>query len=235
MEGRHDRSKGQQIYKIYLNDKLLVLCWDNEKDELIRSFEHPLVIPYISNVKSIFNYLDTLEKSDRYDAVVLYSKKGPRYLFQTLRKIARWVPAAGGIVSNDQRQVLAIFRIGHWDLPKGKIDFGENTKEAAEREVMEETGLQGIRRLRKIGKTYHLFRGESNRWRLKKTSWYAFQLLEENPQLRAQTEEGITRISWVDPDFFIDASPCFESIRDIMIKYRKKMKSIPNPSDEPGT
>lgn len=31
---------------------------------------------------------------------------------------------------------------GRWDLPGGKIDFGETPQEALEREIMEETGLK---------------------------------------------------------------------------------------------
>ena len=31
---------------------------------------------------------------------------------------------------------------GRWDLPGGKIDFGESPKQALEREIMEETGLR---------------------------------------------------------------------------------------------
>lgn len=30
---------------------------------------------------------------------------------------------------------------GHWDLPKGKIEAGESFEQAAQREVLEETGL----------------------------------------------------------------------------------------------
>ena len=54
------------------------------------------------------------------------------------------IKAAGGVVQNSQNKYLLIFRRGKWDLPKGKIDKGETIKNAATREVMEETGLHEI-------------------------------------------------------------------------------------------
>ena len=34
--------------------------------------------------------------------------------------------AAGGWVENENREVLWIYRLDHWDLPKGKLETGEN-------------------------------------------------------------------------------------------------------------
>ena len=51
------------------------------------------------------------------------------------------VPAAGGLLTNGAGQLLCIHRMGHWDLPKGKLEPGEKTEEAAAREVMEECGV----------------------------------------------------------------------------------------------
>jgi 8-oxo-dGTP pyrophosphatase MutT (NUDIX family) len=35
------------------------------------------------------------------------------------------VEAAGGVVVNQQKEVLWMFRLGKWDLPKGKLEKGE--------------------------------------------------------------------------------------------------------------
>lgn len=56
------------------------------------------------------------------------------------------IEAAGGVVvrrKKGQRQVLLVHRPAHqdWSLPKGKLDAGETPKQAALREVAEETGL----------------------------------------------------------------------------------------------
>ena len=37
--------------------------------------------------------------------------------------------------------ILHYFPAGHWDLPKGNIEFGETREQAALRELKEETGL----------------------------------------------------------------------------------------------
>ncbi|MCK7539615.1 MAG: NUDIX domain-containing protein [Marinilabiliales bacterium] len=58
------------------------------------------------------------------------------------------VIAAGGFVRNEKDEILFIFRRGHWDLPKGKLNHKkgiiEKKKDAAVREVMEETGIEKI-------------------------------------------------------------------------------------------
>jgi len=49
---------------------------------------------------------------------------------------------AGGLVTNENNELLMIFRRGKWDLPKGKADEGETVEACALREVEEETGNQ---------------------------------------------------------------------------------------------
>lgn len=57
---------------------------------------------------------------------------------------ARVDRAAGGIVIHDGR-VLVVHRPRYddWSLPKGHLDAGETWAEAARREVLEETGVDG--------------------------------------------------------------------------------------------
>src|ERR1700749_5207531 len=54
------------------------------------------------------------------------------------------VMAAGGIVLRPEKTpLIAVVRLrkrNEWVLPKGKLDDGETPREAAEREVLEETG-----------------------------------------------------------------------------------------------
>ena len=105
--------------------------------------------------------------------------------------------AAGGLVLNEQGDLLMIFRRGKWDLPKGKLDKGESIEHCALREVMEETGLErvGLDRLISIG--YHeYFDQYINADVIKETHWYLMKA-PGNQQLVPQTDEDIVEIKWV--------------------------------------
>ena len=60
--------------------------------------------------------------------------------------------AAGGIVFNDNGEILLQKRAdnGQWGLPSGYVDAGESVKQAAVREVLEETGIR-VRVKRLVG------------------------------------------------------------------------------------
>jgi bis(5'-nucleosidyl)-tetraphosphatase len=52
--------------------------------------------------------------------------------------------AAGAIIFSPKRQklLLLLHREGHWEFPKGKLERGEDYREAMVREIAEETGIQ---------------------------------------------------------------------------------------------
>ena len=45
------------------------------------------------------------------------------------------------VTDNTIEYLLLRYRTGHWDFPKGKLEAGETSQEAAHRELQEETGL----------------------------------------------------------------------------------------------
>ncbi|MBB6680767.1 NUDIX domain-containing protein [Aequorivita sp. 609] len=125
--------------------------------------------------------------------VNLYHKNAEK-LERFLRKKIKVVEAAGGLVYNSKKEILFIRRNGKWDLPKGKIEKGESYREAAIREVEEETGVEGLEIRDFIMKTYHVFT-RNNKYRLKITHWYEMYTDYDGP-LTPQPEEGIKKAKW---------------------------------------
>ncbi len=70
--------------------------------------------------------------------------------------------SSGGIVFKYLKQELRILLIkdyyGHWTYPKGHIQPGESSVQAALREITEETGLQDLAIIGKVGRNNYFFR-----------------------------------------------------------------------------
>ena len=116
-------------------------------------------------------------------------------LWSVFKQFFLMIHAGGGLVRNEEGELLIIKRKGKWDLPKGKADGNENIRETAIREVSEECGLSNPKILTHITDTYHSY--ELNRtWILKRTSWF-LMFHSEKEKLVPQAEEGITDIRWI--------------------------------------
>lgn len=118
-----------------------------------------------------------------------------------IKRHMRWVRAAGGIITDDEGNMLLIRRNNRWDLPKGKVEDGETLLQAALREVQEETGITPLPTTHYPLpiKTYHIFNLYGG-WHLKQTSWFALHATGSHLQGAPQQEEGITEVAWVAPD-----------------------------------
>ncbi len=125
--------------------------------------------------------------------VNLYHKNAEK-LEQFLRKKLPFVEAAGGLVYNQKKEILFIYRNDRWDLPKGHIDKGESYEAAAIREVEEETGVKGLEVKRFISKTYHVFK-RNGKFKIKATFWYEMYT-EYDGELVPQSNEGIKKVKW---------------------------------------
>jgi ADP-ribose pyrophosphatase YjhB (NUDIX family) len=105
--------------------------------------------------------------------------------------------AAGGLVINDESELLFIYRREKWDLPKGKWEEDESLESCASREVKEETGLREVELSHHLLTTYHVY-VESRQIVLKETHWFLFRAPGQQ-KLQPQQEEDITRTEWVKP------------------------------------
>ena len=108
------------------------------------------------------------------------------------------IKAAGGVVFNQKKELLMIFRNGKWDLPKGKLETGENIEECAIREVQEECGVNNLHIVSKLSDTYHTYTLNDNKV-LKHTSWFRM-ITNFEGKLSPQINEGITKVEWVKED-----------------------------------
>jgi 8-oxo-dGTP pyrophosphatase MutT (NUDIX family) len=105
--------------------------------------------------------------------------------------------AAGGLVKNEAGELLMIYRRGKWDLPKGKMDEGEEIEACAIREVSEETGVTNLQLGKRIDIGYHeYFDNYLQQEVIKETHWYEMRA-SGGQELVPQTEEDITEIRWV--------------------------------------
>jgi 8-oxo-dGTP pyrophosphatase MutT (NUDIX family) len=129
------------------------------------------------------------------------------------------IVAAGGLVQNENEELLMIYRRGKWDLPKGKLDEGETTEACAVREVQEETGLKKIKMGKLIGITYHeYFDIYSLGNVIKETYWYEMKI-KGRTRLIPQTEEDISEIKWISKNelsHYLKNS--FKNIEEIITK-----------------
>ncbi len=129
------------------------------------------------------------------------------------------VKAAGGLVINEKNEFLFIFRNGKWDLPKGKIDAGEDEETAALREVNEECGLENHVIEKKLLDTFHTY-PYKNGFAIKTTAWFLMKVRSAG-NLTPQTEEGITEVCWkTKNDFEEILKNTYGSIEDVLEEFR---------------
>jgi len=171
-------------YKVFIGNKYIALT-DNLSNSDI-SFSY-----FNTNFQEIINRI----QSGNVGSVVLYHANIDE-AWNDFKKRFDVIEAAGGLVENEQKEYLFIYRNGFWDLPKGKMEAGEKPDETAIREVQEECGIQHISIQHYLLDTYHLFT-ENKKKRLKITHWYKMKE-DQVSTLTPQEEEGIEKVAWID-------------------------------------
>jgi len=171
------------MYKVFYNEKAITLSEKpiaNVKKTLKFStesqFEEALAFLRNTSAKEVNIYYHNLEK-----------------LWLKFRSFFDYLEAAGGLVFNSQQEILFIYRLEKWDLPKGKVEPGETTEIAAVREVEEECGIRNLKINKFLTKTYHIYFQKN--LKLKATYWYEMDY-DGNEKLTPQTEEGIGIAEW---------------------------------------
>jgi 8-oxo-dGTP pyrophosphatase MutT (NUDIX family) len=178
-------------YIIYYLDRSLIITDENSQgNKPCEIFKQP---------EDILNFLLEFEHDYKKNQVIFLTEKVEETWKEFIQQY-KLIEAAGGIVKNNKGEIIAIFRLGKWDLPKGKREEGEEPSQTAEREIAEECGIQGHLLTGKICDTYHTYKiGEKKI--LKKTYWYTFTM-DGNPALTPQTIENIEEAKWVKTEEF---------------------------------
>lgn len=175
------------MYKVFVNESPLILT-----DRLTENVNGNY---FMLNGDAIKSAIKALIKKKLPEAYIYHPNNE-----ELLRKFTKKVPkvvAAGGVVTNPEGKVLFIYRNKKWDLPKGKLDKGETLEECAIREVMEETGVQGLKIQKFLRTTYHVFK-RNGKYKLKEVHWYAMRTSYDG-ELVGEEKEGIKKVKWKGP------------------------------------
>ena len=222
------------MQRLYVNDTPVIL---HPKEEMINFADYELQIDAstLQNLDGVKLKDDVLVvgASEQYIKSCLdsFSKQRVKkldsitFLVDDLQAVKKFIKrqfkvikAAGGVVEKEGK-VLLIFRMGKWDLPKGKLEKKESPKKGAVREVEEECNIQvGLRE--KICFTWHTYT-QNGKKILKKTHWYRMECLKD-VDLRPQLEEDITEVRWMNQEEVMHALyNSYNSIREVMRTYYK--------------
>ena len=202
--------------KIYFGDKPVFLCDEIDK-ELNEILHHPdaVFVDEISSpaIKSLLHEI----KKEEFHAGVLWNND-LEALKKAFFKNFSVIEAAGGIVQSSEKDILFIFRMGKWDLPKGKMEKGEEAAPCAQREVTEETGVDHLTLKKKIGDTWHSY-DEFGKHFLKCTHWF-YMTCPANQTLHPQEAEHITEAKWIKTKNIKEPMKnTYPAIKDILTKF----------------
>jgi len=176
------------MYKVFVNDKALFLTNEVQKETNFKIF----LLESIDIKKLIIKLFQ-----NKIENAFLYHPD-EKLIMKTLKAKMPVVKAGGGLVYNEEGNVLFIYRNGKWDLPKGGTEKNETMEETAMREVEEETGVSGLSVVKKLQKTYHVFK-RNGRYKLKQTYWYEMKSTFKGTP-KGQEDEGIEKVEWIHPN-----------------------------------
>ncbi len=174
------------MYTIYVGDKPIILTTKVEKETNFKSFLLKSV-----NIGKVIKMLNSTD----FNAVHLIHNN-PDKLLKHFLKLLPNVVAGGGKAYNANNEILFIYRNDKWDLPKGKIEGKESIEETAIREVEEETGVEGLKIIKPLPTTYHIFK-RNGKHKIKITYWFEMKTKFDG-KLYPQEKEGITKVEWLD-------------------------------------
>ena len=181
------------MYQVFINQSSITF---QHFDSLSDRLKNYLYINY-SDLSELEEAVDLLKNSKNAQHLVFLMKE-VEFQWELFKRQFEIVEASGGIVFNPLNEMLFIYRLGKWDLPKGKVEKKESLEEGAIREVEEETGVKNLSIESYLGHTYHIFSWKSD-MRIKLTHWYIMKT-DYDGELQPQAKEGIDKAVWLNKD-----------------------------------
>jgi ADP-ribose pyrophosphatase YjhB (NUDIX family) len=182
------------MYKVFIKNKVILFTNPQTKlnvkfNSLLRlNFFEKDTVPFLTELLSVKNRINGVVVCvDDVDAA-----------FTEFKASFKVIAAAGGVVKNKESKTLFIYRLNKWDLPKGKVEKGEQIDEAAIREVEEECAVSELEIIRPLKDTFHIYT-MGDELVLKQTYWFEMKT-EFNGKLIPQTEEDIEEVRWMSDD-----------------------------------
>jgi len=176
-----------------------------------------------ASVKVIDQYLQLLKSnSNKKVESITFQVDNFKEAVQHIKEEYNFIEAAGGIVEKNSN-ILMIYRLKKWDLPKGKKDNKEKIKFTAVREVEEECNIK-VKLKKKVCNTYHTYKRNGKNI-LKKTSWYRMKCIDDS-KIKPQIKEQIEEVRWMTIEEIKSALyNSYPSIRQVFRKYYKNNAS----------
>jgi 8-oxo-dGTP pyrophosphatase MutT (NUDIX family) len=184
------------MFKIYFDNKPLFIVSQvtNEMEDYLHHEDTVFIDEF--NSHTVKAMLHEMAQQKIHAGVFLHDD--PAAVFNAIKKKFTFVQASGGFVHTDDNSILMIFRRGKWDLPKGKLDEGEDLETCAIREIKEETGLQKLASEGKLTVTHHTYHQHGRYW-LKESHWFMVHSFKQN-EFVPQLDEDIEKCVWVSID-----------------------------------
>ena len=188
------------MYKVFIDHKSIFFA---KKDNSLFNIENEFFLEYSSEI-DLRNEFEKLKNNKEIVNLIIFVNEDVEKVFNEFLSKFTILEAGGGLVVNEKKEYLLIFRLGKWDLPKGKAEKGEDIESTALREVEEETALKGARIVSKVPETYHYYehKGKSI---IKKTSWFSMFASSKNQNLIPQLNEDIRKVEWMTQDEVCEA------------------------------
>ncbi len=204
------------MYKVFINEKTIYIV-SNISDDLMVSDNF---IYHYKSKKELKSVIAGFQQSLTCNKLILYDKN-TNVLFKKLISLYKVIKAAGGVVRNSKKDILFIYRLGKWDLPKGKIEKKEKIKETAIREVEEECGISKLSILKGLNSTYHIYNLKGKDV-LKKSYWFEMKCKDTKTPV-PQIKEDITAARWIAKDEVDDViQNSYLSVKELILNYLEK-------------